>query len=103
MGVPGQFSVFLVCDEKRANGCVAADDLRAYLSQWTPPCQLFEFSHYFPFIYTLTDGVMIEARSCSTSIVPASVPFAPLVAPFLWWLPFDDHYQNYVRRLRRGF
>lgn len=46
--------------------------------------------------YNLADGVMIEARSCSTSIVPASVPFAPLLAPCLWWLPFDDHYQNYV-------
>ena len=49
--------------------------------------------------YIFADGVMIEARSCSTSIVPASIPFAPLIAPFFWWLPFDDHYMNYVSPL----
>ena len=48
---------------------------------------------------------MIEARSSSTSIIPASVPFAPFLALFIWWLPFDDHYQNYVSPLqaKQGF
>lgn len=39
--------------------------------------------------------MVIEAYSGSTSVVPASIPFAPLWALFLWWFPFDDLATNY--------
>jgi len=39
--------------------------------------------------------VLAEARSASTSVVPASVPLAPLWALLLWWLPFPDAGTNY--------
>lgn len=46
---------------------------------------------------------MAEARSASTSAVPASVPLAPLWGLLLWWLPFDDLAANYdhLREVRR--
>jgi len=37
----------------------------------------------------------VNFYSVSTSIVPASVPFAPLIACLLFFLPFSDIGQNY--------
>lgn len=49
--------------------------------------------------HTGRSTVIAEAWSYSTSIVPASLPFAPFLSLLLWWIPFDDHYQNYVSML----
>ena len=43
-----------------------------------------------------TEGEALElyAHSCSTSVVPAAAPLAPLMSVLLWWIVFSDIGQN---------
>jgi hypothetical protein len=48
------------------------------------------------------DAVLVEAWSACSSLVPSTLPLAPLWGVLLWWVPFDDHFHNYkhLRELR---
>lgn len=37
---------------------------------------------------------VVDCRSCSASVVPVALPFAPLLGVLLFWLPFLDHGAN---------
>lgn len=54
-------------------------------------------------VYDTGGNVVAEAFSASTGAVPASIPFAPLWAMLLWWLPLNDLGRTYdhLREIRR--
>lgn len=66
-------------------------------------CLCVMFECFLNPIYDTGGNVVAEAFSAATGAVPASIPFSPLWATLLWWLPLDDFGRTYdhLREIRR--